>query len=76
MNQIAGVQMERNPATGRLDKLTLDVAVLMENPAISEAMENLLDVLALQAVKERKESGRPWEDVKKELDNTFHVEAR
>jgi len=31
----------------------------------SEALENLIDVLAVQAIKDRNETGRSWDDVKK-----------
>ncbi len=61
-------QASDHPATGKVKKLILDVPKLLKNPAISEAVENLLDVLAVQAIKDRNETGRPWEDVKKELD--------
>ncbi len=75
MASIAGVQTKNNPTTGRLEKLVLDVPELMKNDEVSEALENLIDVLALQAVKDRNEPGRPWEDVKKELDKKHRIKA-
>ncbi len=68
MARIAGVQTKNDPVNGRLKTLVLDVPKLMKNPVVSEALENFIDVLAVQVIKDRNETGRPWEDVKKELD--------
>ncbi len=68
MARIAGVQTKNYPSSGRLKTLVLDVPKLMKNPAVSEALENFIDVLAVQALNDGNETGRPWEDVKKELD--------
>ncbi len=67
MRRISGLQIKNHQATGRVEKLVLDIPKLMKNPLLSEAVENLIDILAVQAINERNETGRPWEDVKKEL---------
>lgn len=76
MARIAGIQTQNNPATGKVKKLIIDVPKLLKNPGVSEALENLIDVLALQAIKDRNEPGRPWEDVKKELDKKHGIKQK
>jgi hypothetical protein len=68
MARIAGVQTKNDPSSGRLKTLVLNVPKLMKSPIVSEALENFIDVLAVQAISDRNETGRTWEEVKKELD--------
>ena len=75
MAHIAGVQTKNDPLTGRLKTLVLDVPKLMKNPEVSEALENLIDILAVQAIKDRNETGRLWEVVKKELDKKHGIKV-
>lgn len=70
MARIAGLQAVKNPRTGQVQKLVIDVNKALKNEKLSEFVEDLLDHIAIEKAKKNARL-IPWEDAKKRIDRKF-----
>lgn len=70
MARIAGIQAIKNPRTGKVQKLIIDVNKALKNENFSEFVEDLLDHMEMAAAKK---SARiiPWSEAKSRIDRKF-----
>ncbi len=73
MARIAGVQTIKDPLTGKVQKLVIDIEKAMKNEQLSEIVEDLLDHMEIE--KARKNAKLiPWDEAKKRIHKKFGIE--
>jgi len=70
MARIAGVQTIKNPRTGEVEKLVIDIDKATKNKQMSSIIEDLLDHMAIVQSKKRA-SLIPWAEAKVRIDKKF-----
>ena len=70
MARIAGVQTIKNPQTGELEKLVIDVDKALKNEQMSSIIEDLLDHMTILNAK-KKGSLIKWTEAKARIDKKF-----
>lgn len=70
MARIAGIQAIKNPRTGKVQKLIIDVDKALKNENFSELVEDLLDHMEI-AVAKKSAKIIPWNEAKSRIDKKF-----
>ncbi len=70
MARIAGIQAIKNPRTGKVKKLIIDVDKALKNKNFSELVKDLLDHTEIAAAKKSAKI-IPWSEAKSRIDKKF-----
>lgn len=70
MARIAGIQAIKNPRTGKVKKLIIDVDKAFKNENFSELVEDLLDHMEIATAKKSAKI-IPWSEAKSRIDKKF-----